>query len=183
MANPESDQLIVRLLLNGNHRAVNKFTESYGQFIYNVCYKILSNTHDAEEATQDSVMKILKNIHTFDTNSSLKAWCYTIAYRTSIDHKRKSKYYVELNGVTDIAYDKQADDLIEQQELKSRVNKMIQLLDDESKMIVTLFYLEERNVKEVAELTGLTTSNIKIKLFRARKLMSEYANKYISILK
>jgi DNA-directed RNA polymerase specialized sigma24 family protein len=51
-------------------------------------------------------------------------------------------------------------------------------LDEEARTIVSLFYLEEKNIKELMEITGLSESNIKIKLFRARKELSLHANKY-----
>ena len=178
MVSTDSEIKQVSLLLEGDRKAISIFTDIYGQFMYNICYKILQNSADAEEATQDAVMKVLKNLHTFDKKSSLKAWCYTIAYRTSIDYKRKIKYTVDLNTISNYSGEGRADYLVEADETKDEVAKMIGVLDDESKVIVTLFYLEEKNIKEVMELTGLTESNIKIKLFRARKQMVEYANKY-----
>ena len=78
-------------LINGDRKAINYFVDTYGSFMYNVCYKILLANGEAEEATQDAVMKAVKAIATYDQKASIKAWCYTIAYRTAIDYKRKSK--------------------------------------------------------------------------------------------
>lgn len=179
MAITDSEIKQVRLLLSGDRKTISIFTDTFGQFMYNVCYKILQNSAEAEEATQDAVMKVLKNLHSFDINSSLKAWCYTISYRTAIDYKRKVKYTSDLSTISNYTVGGQADEIVEDDEKKSTVAKLISMLDDESRVIVTLFYLEERNIKEVMELTGMTESNIKIKLFRARKQMAEYANKFI----
>ncbi len=177
MANQETELNQVKLLLIGDRKTISIFTDTYGQFMYNVCYKILQSTPDAEEATQDSVLKVLKNLHSFDIKSSLKAWCYTIAYRTAIDYKRRTRSTVELKDDSYFVSDKQADVIVEEDDRKKNVSKMIQSLDEESRTIVTIFYLEERNIKEVMKITGLTESNIKIKLFRARKHMAEFAYK------
>jgi RNA polymerase sigma factor (sigma-70 family) len=172
------DDNLVRLLLSGDRKTISTFVETYGQFIYNVCYKILLHNQLAEEATQDSIMKILKSIESFDTKSSFKAWCYTIAYRTAIDSKRKLKSHVDLATSPEPIYDRKADFNIDELETKEGINSLLRHLDEESRVIVSLFYLEEKSIKEVLDITGLTESNVKIKLFRARKELAKHANKY-----
>ncbi|MBK6499310.1 MAG: sigma-70 family RNA polymerase sigma factor [Saprospiraceae bacterium] len=81
----------ISLLLSGDRKAITYFTDNYGQFMYHVCYKVLLSTHDAEEAAQDAVLKAIKGLDRYDRSASLKAWCYTIAYRTAIDYKRRLK--------------------------------------------------------------------------------------------
>ena len=77
-----------------------------------------------------------------------------------------------------MAYEHTSDQHIQESETKVAIQSLLSHLDDESKMIVSLYYLEEKNIKEVVEITGLTESNIKIKLFRARKELARYAPKY-----
>lgn len=176
--NFDFDDNIVRLLLSGDRKTISTFVDTYGQFIYNVCYKILLHNQLAEEATQDSIMKVLKSVENFDTKSSFKAWCYTIAYRTAIDSKRKLKYHVDLSSSHELPYDKKADYNINEIETKEGINSLLGHLDEESRIIVSLFYLEEKSIKEVLDITGLTESNVKIKLFRARKELAKHADKY-----
>lgn len=176
--NFDFDDNLVRLLLAGDRKTISSFVDTYGQFIYNVCYKILLHNQLAEEATQDSIMKVLKSVDNFDLKSSFKAWCYTIAYRTAIDTKRKLKSHVDLSTSPEPVYDKKADYNINEHETKEGINSLLKHLDEESRVIVSLFYLEERSIKEVLDITGLTESNVKIKLFRARKELAKHANKY-----
>jgi RNA polymerase sigma-70 factor (ECF subfamily) len=172
------EKKLVISLIQGDRLALKEFIDNYGQFMYHVSYKILLSTMEAEEAAQDSVMKVLKSISKFDIKSSLKAWCYTIAYRTAIDYKRKMKPYQDISTSYDLAHPDEADDKIKEEELKSGVDDLLSHLDEESRLIVSLFYLEEKNLKEVVDLTGLTESNVKIKLFRARKEMANHVEKY-----
>lgn len=165
-------------LLKGDRNIIRFFVDTYGGFMYNVCYKILLSSADAEEAAQDAIMKAVNAIASYDPKSSIKAWCYTIAYRTAIDYKRKIKYTVALDHSNEVAYDRSSDDQIHQDETRSVIQSLLSHLDDESKMIVGLYYLEEKNIKEVIQITGLTESNIKIKLFRARKELAKFASKY-----
>lgn len=172
------DDKLVHLLLSGDRKTISTFVDTYGQFIYNVCYKILLHNQLAEEATQDSIMKVLKSIENFDTKSSFKAWCYTIAYRTAIDTKRKLRSHVDLDTSPEPVYDRKADFNIAELETKEGINSLLRHLDEESRLIVSLFYLEEKSIKEVLDITGLTESNVKIKLFRARKELAKHASKY-----
>lgn len=178
MAESQAELELLSLVIQKERKAISIFMDTYGGFIYNVCYKILLNSKDAEEATQDSMMKVLKALPTFDQKSSLKAWCYTIAYRTAIDHKRKIKYTSDISAVPEMSYSGSAEDNVKAEEVKKNINALIAHLDEESRMIVMLYYLEEKNIKELMEITGLTESNLKIKLFRARKELSNHAPKY-----
>lgn len=163
---------LIESLKNGHKDAVGLFVRMYGAFIYNVCYQVLQHRQDAEEATQDSVMKVIRALDSYQSASPFKAWCYTIAYRTAIDHQRKRRNFSELSDVAPIQSADYADHLLNNQDTESTVRKLLSALDEESRVIVSLFYLEEKNIKEVAVVTGLTESNIKIKLFRARKFLA-----------
>ncbi|MFN8339340.1 MAG: sigma-70 family RNA polymerase sigma factor [Saprospiraceae bacterium] len=169
-------------MLLGDRKAILYFVDTYGQFMYHVCYKILLSIPDAEEATQDATMKAINGIEKFDQSASLKAWCYTIAYRTAIDYKRKMQYPLPLDHTNDMAIGISAEQNIITKETKSSIDTLLSHLDEESRMIVDLYYLEEQNIKEVAFITGLTESNIKIKLFRARKTLAQYADKYSELI-
>jgi len=178
MADLVMDGKQIQLLLQGDRKTINSFIDNYGQFMYNVCYKILLNTHEAEEASQDAILKALKALESYDRKSPFKGWCYTIAYRTAIDYKRKIKYTSDLNASVETAHYSHADDEINTDETKKNILALLSHLDVESRMIISLFYLEEKNIKELIEITGLTESNIKIKLFRARKELAQHASKY-----
>lgn len=169
---------IVNRLLSGDQRAISIFVDEYGTFIYHVCNKILSHQDEAQEATQDAIMKILHALSNFDTKGSLKAWCYTIAYRTAIDYKRKIKYTTDIDQATHLHTFQSSDENLHDDETKYNIQALLNHLHDEDKMIVSLYYLEEMNIKEVCKITGLTESNIKIKLYRARKEMALHASKY-----
>ena len=169
----KQDQQWVTLLKRGTRKDISDFLDAYGSFVYHICYQVLGRSDESEEAAQDSFMKIIGNIETFDGKSAFKAWCYTLVYRTAIDHFRKKKSFSSVDQMPEQVAVDYADRGLEMKEQKTKVEYLLSLLDSESAMIVTLFYLEEKNIKEVAESMGLTESNVKIKLFRARKLMAE----------
>lgn len=181
MAYSKEENNIISQLQAGERKTINEFIDSYGKFMYNVTYRVLGNIPDAEEATQDALLKVLKNLNSFDRQSSLKAWCYTIAYRTAIDYKRKVKSHQDISKADNFISHQHTDEMLNMMDQKYQINLMMKAIDDESKAIITMFYLEEKNIKEIIQFTGLTESNIKIKLFRARKLMAESLKKQISL--
>ncbi|MFZ1752005.1 MAG: sigma-70 family RNA polymerase sigma factor [Saprospiraceae bacterium] len=178
MDDKSEDRVWIQRLIQGDRKAISYFVDTYGGFIYNVTYKILLNSHEAQEATQDSILKVLKGLSNYNQTSPLKAWCYTIAYRTAIDYKRKVKYTADISDQFDLAHDSTADGSLYADETSSTISMLLSHLDEESRMIISLFYLEEKNIKELMEITGLTESNIKIKLYRSRKLLGQHAGKY-----
>jgi RNA polymerase sigma-70 factor (ECF subfamily) len=174
-----SDDGLVLALCNGRESGVNDLLKNYGTFVYTIVNRILLNSTEAEEATQDIFMKVLKSINTFDKTSSFKAWLYSIAYRTAIDYTRKRKKgTITIEGLA-VQDDHCADDVVKESEQKTQIFSLLQHLDEESRNIVTLYYLEEKNIKEIKIVTGMSESNIKTKLFRARKELSAHIHKYI----
>ncbi len=179
MRDLSEDTKWIPLLLSGDRKVVSDFVDTYGGFIFNVCYKILLDRFSAEEATQDTIMKIINAIQSYDQKSAFKAWCYTIAYRTAIDYKRKIRYSAPITSELDMGSHAGADKNLLDGETQKSILTLLSHLDDESRMIISLYYLEEKNIRELMKITGLTESNIKIKLFRARKELALHAGKCI----
>jgi RNA polymerase sigma factor (sigma-70 family) len=157
--------------------AFSVLVKKYGKYIYSICFGILKSSVEAEESSQDMLMKIIKNINDYNGKSAFKTWIYTIAYRTALDYHRKKKYTDGLDNHHGIGAGPAVELEIEMQEKKMLVERLLAHLDEESEQIVRLFYLEELSIKDIAEITGISESNIKVKLFRARKTMGELLSK------
>ncbi len=161
-------------VLSGRSEAFEKIVEEYQSMVFTICVNMLKERALAEEAAQDVFVKVYKNLKSFARKSSFKTWIYRIAYRTAIDYHRKKRYH-------NVSIDQQdqpmqlADDHSNAQELLERQDEMKTLesamkqLDNDDNLLLSLYYFQEKNIQEVAKITGLTESNVKIKLFRIRK--------------
>lgn len=158
--------------------AIDLFVQKYHGYIYSVCFNILKRSGESEEATQDVCMKIFNKISDYNNTSALKTWIFTIAYRTAIDYKRRVKYYAEETVLMTQSNDSRSDGDLQDQEMKKNIVKLLSHVSEEDAELLSLFYLNEMSIKEVTEATGLTESNIKIKLFRARKELAKHVDKY-----
>ena len=164
-----NDDQIVEGLLNQNKRAIDYFVKCYSPYIYTICYNILKTKPEAEEACQDSCLKILNKISDFNRGSVLKSWIFTIAYRTGLDYKRRQKTYSNEETLNYQASETHSDEILLQTERRNKILLLLKHLSEEDAELVTMFYLNDMSVKEIVTIKGQSESNIKIKLFRARK--------------
>lgn len=169
-----SDQNYIDKVLGGDTNAFSYLIEKYKNMAYTIAIKIVKNNEDAEEIAQDSFLKAYNKLNTFKGNSKFSTWLYTIVYRNAISKVRKKKIittdiddHVINNYQSD--HDFPQIEAIKNKEQEIYVKKIINKLPETDALLITLFYLNESKVDEIEEITGLTRTNIKVKLHRARK--------------
>lgn len=172
------DQIYINRVVNGEPSYFSYLVNRYKDMAYTISLKILRNQEDAEDAAQESFVKAYQQIRTYQGNAKFSTWLYTIVYRTSISKLQKNKILTfaiddELNE--EFTYDYAATQLEQLQinEQSKYVRQAIQKLPEAEALLITLFYMNENTVKEIEEITGMTASNIKVKLFRARKILEK----------
>ncbi|MGB5243853.1 MAG: sigma-70 family RNA polymerase sigma factor [Lutimonas sp.] len=172
------DQFYIDKVLGGDAEAFGFLVDAYKNMAFTLALKLVKNREDAEELSQDSFIKAYQKLNTFKGDAKFSTWLYSIVYRNSISFLRKKKIdYTDLNSVSfKIAEDSQVSDpinMLKFEEQKKYVQKAIDRLPEIDAFLVTLFYLNESSVEEIEEITGLSNSNVKTKLFRARKKLQE----------
>jgi len=184
MLNP-SDQICVDKVLAGDSSAFAVLVERHKNNVFNICVKILGSREEAEEVAQDTFLKVYEKLDTFKKESKFSTWLFRIAYNMSISQQRKTKHNhseiddYQLENFTE-------DDLVDQlhlelkEEREKRLKSAIQKLDGEQQLLLQLYYDKEMSVVQVAEITELSESNVKVKIHRTRqrlfKLMQTTAN-------
>lgn len=170
----QDDKLLIERLKRNDEKAFVELMKRHQDYVYSIVYNILKNPNDAQEAAQDSFVKIHRSIKEFKEGAKLSTWIYKIAYRTALDHYKKNKNTrltgdIENTnaGLEDLSTSAQAE--IEHLEQKHAIKRAIAQLKTDETAVVNLFYLKEMSLKEIAEITELSESNVKVKLFRARQ--------------
>lgn len=177
-----SDIQLIQATLDGDQGAFGVLVSRYQDYMYTVCLNILKTKPDAEEATQDTFIKAYKKLATYKDESKFSSWLYKIAYRTCLDMLRKRKSTIDIEDVSySLADSKQIALELEKYEMQQQLKAAIRKLSPKEAGLITMFYLEEFSVKELAETTGIQLSNVKVILFRARKklasiISAEYAD-------
>lgn len=169
-----SDQIYIDKVLQGDTNAFTYLIDKYKNMAYTIAIKIVKNTEDAEEVAQDSFLKAYQKLETFKGNSKFSTWLYTIIYRNAISKIRKKK--IETTDIDSFVIDNYTTDFdfpqieaIKNKEQKKYVAAAINNLPEIDALLITLFYLNESTVEEIEKITGLTKTNVKVKIFRARK--------------
>ena len=173
------DQLLIQGLINQDQQALRKLMESYQHYVYTVLSSML-HPHEAAEASQDTFIKVYKNIKRFEQNSKLSTWIYKIAYRTGLDYIKKRRKYTSFDDVdydSRFGADANVNDQLDREDLNHSLDQLLQKLKGDEAAILRLFYFDEMNIHEVGKVTGLSVSNVKVKLYRARKKMKELMEK------
>ncbi|MCG8577981.1 MAG: sigma-70 family RNA polymerase sigma factor [Flavobacteriales bacterium] len=160
---------IKKRLREGDSSCFTPLVNEYKDMVYALALKMCQSAEDAEEVAQDTFVKAYKGFGRFKGDSKLSTWLYQIAYFTAINHLRKKK--VETTDV-DISHVPQDDSVwsqIQEQDRKAYLDRAFELLKPEERAVINLFYLEEHSMDEISKITGLSVSNVKVKVHRSRK--------------
>ena len=135
---------------------------------------ITRNREDAEEVAQDVFLKAFRKLAGFSKESSFQPGCtgsHIMKLSLRIG-KNKMKTLDLEEEIMEIIPDEEVEENIaglDEQEQKQVIGKILDNLPEIDRVLVTLFYLENQPVAEIAEVTGLGESNVKVRLHRVRK--------------
>ncbi len=177
--NRKDDHYYIEQVANGNVAAFSYLVEKYRDMVYGLSLKMLRNTEDAEELAQDTFVKAFQSLSSYQGKSKFSTWLYRITYNGAITLMRKRKlelYSLDEQRLSD------EDELtignrlaeIDQEELAESLKKAMEELPADDQVLITLFYYEDQRVEDIAHITGLSASNVKVKIHRARKKMYLY---------
>ena len=143
----------------------------HDKLMFSVCLRLVGNRQDAEDITQDVMLKLFSKLNSFEGRSSFKTWMVRVTRNACKDWLKKkaiSKQYSEA-----LANEPQEQSTIEYQE-----DRLIGLLKDLSptdREILTLRFVADLNLQEIAETTDLSLSATKMRLYRAIDRLQELA--------
>lgn len=169
-----SDTVLINRILSGDNSGFSILVDRYRDLAFTLGFRIIGNREDAEEIVQDAFLSAYKGLDQFRRKARFSTWLYRIVYNKAISRKRLKKAPVSsLEESTYIPYvieeDGGSEDVLNQQERTGFLEKALSRLTEEDRTIVTLYYLNESSIDEIHAVTGLSRSNVKVRLFRARK--------------
>jgi RNA polymerase sigma factor (sigma-70 family) len=178
----KGDIAYIEQVLAGKINAYSYIVDRHKDKAYNLAFRICGNHEEAEEIAQDSFLKAYRALKGFKMNSSFATWLYRIVYNTAISHVRiKKKGILSLEDfpvdATDFIGTNTSEEEAEKEYRSSLINFALQKISEEERGLISLFYYEEMSTDEISDVTGISKSNIKVKLFRARQKMSEIIEK------
>jgi len=161
---------------DGDQQAYAELVNRYGSKIHGFLLKLVGNTHDAEDLTQEVFVKAYRSIQKFDTHRPFAPWLFTIARRAA------ATFYRRIRPTVEIQHETPSDAADPQKQAESRddcdrIWSCARSLKPRYFQVLWLRYREEFSMQEVAEILGTTNINTKVLLHRAR---SDLAKKLAS---
>ncbi len=165
----------------GNDEAFTRLVEIYQDPVYNLCYRMLGNASQAEDAAQESFLRAYKHLHRYDTKRPFATWLLTIAAHYCIDRQRKKKLsvfslYDETGAPKEYLADAGAphpEKAVLQKAKQEEIQVLLQSLGETDRAAIVLRYWHEASEAEIAETLGVTVSAVKSRLHRARRKLAE----------
>ena len=179
----DEQELIERIRL-GDTKAFAPLVDKHKDLVFTIVLRITSSREDAEEVAQDVFLKAYRKISSFKGDSKFSTWLYRIAFNEAVSFTRKkSLVTVELDEkVTEIedeeygSYELMG---LDHREQKTLIEKTMAELDELESVMITLYYTEDCSVEEISNITGLSLSNVKVKLHRTRKKMHKIMDRIL----
>lgn len=139
------------------------------KIIYKICRLYRDSREDQEDLFQEIVYQLWKSYPGFKRESKVSSWIYRIALNTAIATYRKSKISIDYEDFPEHIHPSYEKTISENEE---RLFWALRKLNDSEKAVISL-YLEDFNYKEIAEITGLSDSNVGVRLNRIKNKLKQ----------
>lgn len=167
------DTQIIAQVLRGDTAAYRHIVERHKNLAFTIAMRILNNREEAEEAAQDAFVRAFKGLAGFSGASKFSTWFYRIAMNAALSMREKKQLQTEnIDNVAKMPIQENKNEL-QQQEQRFYLHKALTLLPADDATLVSLFYLKENSIEEIAQVLNIETNNVKVKLHRARKKLAE----------
>ena len=175
-----SNEELLELCKRQDQDALRVLFRRHERPVYSLLYRMLSNHEDAEEALAAVFVKVWRAAAGFKGDSKFTTWLFRIASNTARDtlRSRRLRQEVSIEDVVineaetqsrsgSVAGDPVKAALIAEE--RALISRAMQELTEEDRLLISLYHFQERDYDEIAEITDIPASNLKVKLFRARQ--------------
>jgi RNA polymerase sigma-70 factor, ECF subfamily len=189
----KEDEVLLERLRKGSPEAVSELLRLFQGKIFNLAMSILKNESDAEEATQDVFMTVIRKADTFKGNSALYSWMYRICVNTCLmrlrGKRRNDTVSIEefmpvfteegMHASPMDDWSKEVERKALNEELGQMIRKFTDQLSEKYKVVFVLSDVEGLSNEETAQILGLTVPAVKSRLHRARLYLREQLSRYL----
>ncbi len=177
MKNDQEDILWASRVVEGDTEAFGLLVNKYKDLVFSLALRMVRHREEAEEVAQDVFLKIFRALPKFRQKAKFSTWMYRIAYNECISRLRKKKNaeisLENLPGGTVRSLEDRAEEGQDEEMRAALLHRALKRLPAADQGLVHLYYFDNLPVEEMAHVTGLSVSNVKIRLFRIRKKLFE----------
>jgi RNA polymerase sigma-70 factor (ECF subfamily) len=175
----EKEREWIEAARQGDRDAFGHMVKAYQGAVFNLAYRMLGNAHEAEDAAQETFLRVYRKLDSYDPNRKFKTWLLSIASHYCIDRLRRRRLtWLSLEDeILPSAVLVSGEPGPEGQAIRSEqqacIQELLATLPADYRAVVVLYYWEGLSCAEIAETAGGTVSAIKTRLFRARRMLAQ----------
>jgi RNA polymerase sigma-70 factor (ECF subfamily) len=169
----------IRQARAGDQYAFGRLVVAYQTPVYNLAYRMLGNSAEAEDAAQEAFLRAYTHLRSYDPNRPFRSWLLSIASHYCIDRLRRRRItWLPLEDEIADPYqmtnnNPNPETVTSHREQEEQIQKMLGALSSTDRVAITLRYWYDCSYEEIAEMLNLTVSAVKSRLHRARRTLAE----------
>ncbi|MVO99969.1 MULTISPECIES: RNA polymerase sigma factor SigW [Paenibacillus] len=173
---------LAKLARNGDRGAFEELVNLYKDKIFHLAYRMLGNKQEAEDAVQDTFLRVYNNLDRYDENQKFSTWIFRIGTNLCIDRLRKRKptysldaempdsdgndFYAMLASKDNLPVDQ-----IILSETQQVIRRAIDTLPEKYKSVVILRYLHDMSLQEIGDVLKMPVTTVKTRVHRGREYL------------
>ncbi|MDO3644005.1 RNA polymerase sigma factor [Mucilaginibacter sp. L3T2-6] len=156
--------------------AFKKIYEANSKKIYHLCYGYTGDDDSASDLLQETFLKVWQNLDKFRNQAMISTWIYRIAVNTCLTYLRSEKRQAK-DELTPLISETKKEEVSEKNEQVALLYKCISKLEESERIIITMV-LDEVPYPEIAEVSGISEGNLRVKIYRIKQKLTELYNHY-----
>jgi RNA polymerase sigma-70 factor (ECF subfamily) len=163
--------------LHGDANAFGQLVEVYNQPVYNLCFRMLGDTYEAEDAAQEAFLRAYKSLNRYDNTRSFLTWLLSIAAHYCIDQIRKRRIWfipidtLDYREIRDTSQNPESSLSISEDQ--QQIQSLLESLSPTDRAAVVMRYWYDFSYDEISNALNLTLSAVKSRLHRARRTLAQ----------
>ena len=168
---------VLEQVQKGNQEAFTQLVETYQRPVFNLCYRMLGNASEAEDASQETFLRVYRNIKKYDHKRPFSTWLLSIAAHHCIDQLRKRRMVVismdalpYLDPPDSAPGPESSFFMLEEQK---KIEELLKSLNSQDRAAVVMYYWYDFSYEEIAHSLSTSVSAVKSRLHRARLALAQ----------
>ncbi|KIL37998.1 RNA polymerase subunit sigma-24 [Gordoniibacillus kamchatkensis] len=179
---------LAKLARAGDRDAFEELVQLYKDKIYHLAYRMLGNRQEAEDAVQETFLRVYMNLERYDEQQKFSTWIFRIGTNLCIDRLRKKKPNYSLDAELPEgeggdwysmlpSEDATPEDRVIVSETQRQIHRAIETMPDKYKSVVILKYLQDMSLQEIGEVLDMPVTTVKTRVHRGREFLRQQLEK------
>ena len=170
----DEDVVAIKQILKGDKRAYADIINKYKNPLYATILRMTKNPQTAQDLLQEVFIKVYKQLPKYDQKGSFKSWLYKVAINHCLDMLRKKSFPVEEIVDEQLINDHSPEVVFLKKEKSRELERLIAQLPELERLVLLLRYANECSYVEISDMLGISLSDVRNKLHRAKKKLREH---------